>query len=215
MKKFYSFILISLCVIIAGCSERTLEFDRKYPNTSKIDELRIKKTEELLKGKVGTEFSHLLGSNVAPDSIKATYLITMGENAEIKVPDGFNTNPLQYCWKKTVEECNHLTPINIHINTSPLESSGYRMSKAVLKPGERVSLNMFNIIDKTPLADNIELYILERDGSLTPHPISKLDKYNYAFDLPEDEKSYIFMIKAIFETHIGGIAYYPVNFNLR
>lgn len=68
---------------------------------------------------------------------------------------------------------------------------------------------------KTPLADDVELYILEKDGSLTPYPLSKLDKYNYAFYLPKEINSYTFMIKAIFETYIGGIAYYPVNFNLR
>ena len=212
MKKFYLLMLISLSVILSGCSERSLTFDRKYPDTSKIEELRIKKSEELIKGKVGTEFSHLLGSNVAPDTIKTTYKITLNEE---QVTYQYYTNPLQYCWRKTVEECNHLTPFNINIDTRPLESTMFVMTKVVLNGGHRISLNMFNIEDKTPLADEIELYILERDGSLTPHNITKLDKYNYSFDLPHETNNYIFMVKAIFKSNIGGIAYYPMNFSVR
>lgn len=70
MKRFYKLILFTLCVILAGCSERTLKFDREYPDSTNLDELRIKKGEEILKGKVGTEFSHLLGSNILPDLIE-------------------------------------------------------------------------------------------------------------------------------------------------
>ena len=214
MEKYYLLILISLCVILSGCNERTLTFDRKYPDTTEIDELRSKKAEEIIKGKTGKVFSHLPGSNVAPDDIKLTYYITVGDKAEIKAPRSLLTSPLQYCWRKTVEECNHLRPTNLHINIAPIEVSSYILTKVTLKPGERVSLNMFNINDTTPLADYLELYILEKDGSLTPYPLSPLDKYNYAFDVPKEEYSYIFIIKAIFETQIGGIAYYPVIMNV-
>jgi len=212
MKHFYKLILFTLCVILAGCSERTLKFDREYPDTTNLDELRIKKGEEILKGKVGTEFSHLLGSNILPDLIEISYIITKND---LKIRYKQNTRPLQYCWRKTVEECAHLTPINIHINSHNLELSLNQMTKITLDRGHRITLNMFNANDETPLADDVELYILEKDGSLTPYPLSKLDKYNYAFYLPKEINSYTFMIKAIFETYIGGIAYYPVNFNLR
>ena len=62
------------------------------------------------------------------------------------------TSPLQYCWRKTNEECNHFRPINLHINIAPLESNLYMITKATLKPGERLSSNMFSIDDTTPLA---------------------------------------------------------------
>ena len=198
MKKIAFFLILLL--LLVGCSERELVFDRKYPNTSKIDSIRAQNTSNQALN--DSEFSKLINSRKLPEQID------IGVES---VDEGYGAWPLDYCWGATYEECAHIKPRDI-FNTEQL---GIQLPYVTFKANSKVTLTYFNLATynkELPIPDDIEVYIFNKDLTLTPYPYRKENDYTYEFQTPSETiGSNMFMFKAIYKTNIGGVTYYPIH----
>ena len=202
MRKI-SFFLIPILLLV-GCSERELVFDRKYPNTSKIDSIRAQNASNQASN--DTEFANLISSRNRPEQLDIGV-----ESLDV----GYNTSPLVYCWSSTYEECEHLKPSDI-FNTKQL---GIHIPYITIKANSKVTLTYFNLATynkQLPTPDDIEVYIFNKDLTLTPYPYRKENDYTYEFQTPSETiGSNMFMFKAIYKSQIGGVTYYPISITNR
>ena len=195
MKKYY---LLLLLVILVGCSERELKFERTYPDTSRLDTIRAA-NKDVQQTTVDSEFAFLINSNTKPEQIDIT---VEGVDA------GYASWPTNLCWSANYEECEDLKPIDVFSNTN------FDVPYKSFKTKSKIMLtyyNMATVYNQLPTPDEIEVYTIDRDLTLTPYPYRKINEYTYEFTTPSDTTTtHMFMFKAIYKTKVGGVTYYPI-----
>lgn len=195
MKKITFLIL---CIFLVGCSERELKFDRVYPDTSNIDAIRAE--NQANQPNSDSAFFYLIDSNIKPERVD------VGANTNIEA--GYAAWPSVFCWAATYEECEHLKP------NDSFNDDRYPIRYFTIEANSKISITYYNLStvnNKLPTPDDIEIYIFNRDLTLTPYPYKKINDYTWEFTLPSDSKTTtMFMFKAIYKTKIGGVTYYPI-----
>ena len=206
MKK----ILILTLIFLMGCSVREPVYDRIFPDTSSLQKVRDERAAEIKAAEENTEYAHLINSSIAPRDIIVTVKEYDKETNSYKVTE-YKAFALQICWRATLNECSHVKPINLHNDTGNLAvRDEFIMTPFTVNRGTNISLTIVPNEGLTPKPDRLEVYILEENGDLTPYPFD-----NNTFKLPNDVNSYFFVLKGIYEEHIGGISYYMLRITLR
>ena len=217
--KGFVLVVIVMVALLTGCNVREPVFERLYPDTSNLEKVRERRAAEIKAAEENTEFGHLLNSTTAPREI----LLTV---REIELDPKFNTNvfkvsehrafALQYCWRATYEECGHVKPINLHNNNRNLAVRDvFVMTPITVNKESSIEMTVLPDEGITPSPERLEVYVLEKNGELTPYPSTNILENLYSFTLPNDINTYFFVIKGIYEKHIGGVAYHMLKINLR
>ena len=198
-------LVLSLLFLLVGCSERELEFDRAYPDSSKYNMLKTKKearqaaqAEEIARENSGFTF-------LADSSFKPVVIL---------INQGHVIKPSNYCWKATYEECANLKYVEV-FNDRILRI--YNLNYFTFKANSKLTLsynNISSIIKNMPIPDNLEIYTFNEDSTLTPYPSKKINENQYEITLPSEITTYNFVFKTIYKTNIGGVSYYSLQITL-
>lgn len=193
MKKLLLLILLFLTLLfIAGCKERSLTFDRTYPDVTRINEI-LAEQEALRKSE--NPYNYLIQSNYKPDFI----WFTPTDNWR----DDYTASPIQFCWRENWEDCDHMQVVNVHENAE-IDTWRYTYQR-----GTKVRFSIkAKINESRPTADEVIIYEQLKDGSLIPIEITQTDTYKYEMELPEDQLPHIYIGKLIFKEYVGGVAYF-------
>lgn len=207
MIKKFSFLI--LLILLVGCSERELVFDRTYPDSSRYDVIKAKKqaqqAEQAEQAERQKSASFLIASSFMP----------MGVNVFAENNRGYIAYPSNFCWKATYEECADLKFVDA-FNDHVLRTNEVSYYLTFIA-NSKVTLSYINItsVNETmPMPDDIEIYIFNKDKTLTPYPSKKIDAYQYEIILPSEKTTYDFVFKTIYKKQIGGVTYYPVIIDL-
>lgn len=206
MKKFLLFIF-TIVPLLTACNAREPIFDRLYPDTSSLEKVRKDRADEILAQELNSDFGHLIDSTTSPKYIKLTI------NDEEYEKRSF---PLQFCWEKTYEECNDFKPINLHTDTRLIyRGDRHIMIPLTLERESTIGLTILPDDGITPDPDRFEVYILEKNGELTPYPSKNSFENYFSFQLPNEINTYFFILKASYEKYIGGVSYYVLRITLK
>lgn len=194
MIKKFSFLI--LLILLVGCSKHELEFERTYPDTSRIDALKAEKQAERQNN--DSAFSYLIDSNIKPERV----------DVDANIDVGYAAWPSVFCWAATYEECEHLKPID------SFNDDRFPIRYYTIEANSKITITYYHLStvnNKLPTPDDIEIYIFNRDLTLTPYPYKKINDYTWEFTLSSESKTTtMFMFKAIYKTKIGGVTYYPI-----
>lgn len=214
MKKFFFFVIVIIS-LLTGCNEREIVFKRLYPDTSSLEKAREQRAAEIKAAEENTAFGHLLNSRISPKQIHLTVKepVLVPETGNIAFAKSeHRAFALQYCWRATFEECGHVKPINLHNDIGDLAyQDNYIMTLFTVNKKTIVDMNIVPDEGMTPNPDRLEVYILEKSGDLTPY---KTENFN-SFTVPNDSNTYFFVLKGIYESHIGGVSYYMLKINVK
>ena len=192
MRWIYRFIIFLLFLLLTGCSERELTFDRVYPDTSHLDELREKRQVEI-KEEMKNLHVYMTDNNVTP---RVLY---------VSIPNrgGYDIKSFQFCWAKTHQECEKLQPKH------PYEYKNDILLAVNLNPNEVLRLTPDLAPGIVPFPVRMEGYYYDENNNLQFY--EELVNFDDSFLLtaPAESKSYIFQFKAYYEGEVEGISYYP------
>jgi hypothetical protein len=194
MKKPLLLILLFLTILfIAGCKERSLTFDRTYPDLTRINAI-LAEQEALSKSENPYDF--LIESNYKPDYVWFTP--STGNQM-----DQYTAEPFQFCWRENWEDCDHLQVVNAH------EDRFFYTAPYTYQRGTKVRFSVKSEIKQSrPSPDEVMIYEQLKDGSLIPIEITQTDTYKYEMELPEDQLPHIYIGKLIFKEDVGGVSYF-------
>jgi len=192
MKWVSHFLILVGFLMLTGCSERELTFDRAYPDTSHLDELRKSiqlKLEEEIKN---------LPANMTENKVSPRELHVSIPNGKFSILRAF-----QFCWAVTIEECESMQPKH------PYENKNNDLFAENSNPNEVIRLTPDLAPGTVPFPVRIEGYYYDENNNLQFH--EELIKVGDSFLLtaPAESKSFIFQIKAYYEGDVEGISYHP------
>ena len=200
MKKVKYLILFVVLLVLTGCSERVLTFDRTYPDTSRLEEARAKKQLEL-KLEIEIEEDNLASTlkkqNKRPRSLH--FYSETDTNA-------YSVDVTQYCWANKLEECGNIQPIHPNDNTTPY----YILYYLRVAPNEEISIGVDSSNSAiVPNPARIEAYIYDENKNL--HLYETIDKPGIISEItaPSNPGLYIFQFIAYYEGDVEGVSYYP------
>ena len=193
MKQIYQYLLLIALplIILTGCSERELTFDRTYPNLAIVDEFREKRQLELQE-----EIKN------APNTI----LETRPKPRSLIIHDLAYAHPSQYCWDPSYLECDsRMTPLHPYNNTQ------IDLSSLVLDSNKTIRITLDSFRGQIlPYPTRIETYIYDYDKNLHLYQAVDLtDIKGFNLTLPSESKANIFLFKVFYTDEIQGIAYHP------
>ena len=195
MKKLKYFIIFVGLLVLSGCSERALTFDRVYPDTSILDEVREKRQLEI-EEELKNLAVYMMKQSVPPRELQFTsYLDDMGYQGEAT----------QFCWAVKLEECQTIQPIHPYDIKSPF----YALNFVRVAANQNFDIGI-NLADgPTPFPVRVEAYIYDENKNLQLY--ETIDKPGEIFGLtvPATPGFYTFMFKLYYEGIVEGISYHP------
>lgn len=192
MKWINHFIIVVCFLLLSGCSERELTFDREYPDTSDLDELREKKQLQI-KEEMKNLPVYMRENNVPP------------RNLLVSTPNsgGHDIRAFQFCWAVTIEECESSQPKH------PFEYKNNVLLAVNLNPNEILRLTPNMAPGIVPFPVRIEGYFYDENNNLQFHEELINTGDSFLFTAPSESKSFIFQFKAYYEDNVKGISYHP------
>lgn len=196
-NKLLVFLLIAILFVLAGCNTRELEFERTYPDTTELNELRAEKQKERQSNPEYAKYAHLINSNQKPLELR---LLSSQPDDSIYVLDIQATN---FCWKDSVLECLHLEDNEV-LSNSDLNLPIYTIQK------RRLMTLSTSGPEETLSPTRVEISVYDKDHYWKPITYGMSNQYTYDFEAPAEVGTYIYIFRALFEDVIGGVALYPV-----
>lgn len=199
MKKIYQYLLLIVLLILTGCSERELTFDRIYPNLAKIDEFKEKRQLEIEEEKKN-----------APNTIRETrptprsLLIYEPIDNVAKY-----ANVSQYCWDYYLDCDERMKPqhpydiITSKYSLPALTLSAKRTLEISVESGRGVVL---------PFPTRIEAYTYDYDKNLHLYQTVDDDTEGikmFNLTLPSEPGLSMFLFKVFYKGEVQGISYHP------
>ena len=192
MKWINRFIILVCFLLLTGCSERELTFDRVYPDTSHLDELRENIQLEI-KEEMKNLSAYMTENNVPPRSLFFT----------IPNRGGYDIRAFQFCWAPILEECESMQPKH------PYESKNNDLFAENSNPNEVIRLTPDLAPGTVPFPVRIEGYYYDENNNLQFHEELVNTGDSFLFTAPAESKSFIFQFKAYYEGDVEGISYHP------
>lgn len=193
MRKLITILFMILFLV--SCSERELSFDREYPDTSKLDEVREKRRLEIEEERKNLA-TYMMQKAIRPRSLR------LYADDEAKA----EANAEEYCWNNEMSICEKLKPSHPYDYFSDMQSVRIRKNT-------KVTIHIDPWDGPQPYPTKIELYTYNDEKELVF--VNQLDQITdtgqYEFMLPNDEISYIYMFKTYVDTDIKGIGWHPVR----
>jgi len=200
MKTKWKFALLLGMLILTGCSERELEFERTYPDTTRLDEYRsqIEKIYALSTNDITTK--------VIEQWIQPRNLLFTGQT----IDDLANVAASQFCWGKSFRDCEKMRAV--HPSEDPLVS----VLNISVKANGQVKVTPDSIDSGLPYPQVLEVYVYETNRSIKMYEkILNEGTSIFEFTAPAEAQSYLFMIKAIYDGKLHGISYYPIRIDVQ
>lgn len=193
MKKVKYFIIFVGLLILTGCSERELTFDRVYPDTSRLEEARAKNKLE-----VENLVVTLNEQNTPPRDL----FLFRPNSSRAYIVIG-----TQFCWAIKSEECENMQPI--HPNDK--EAPNYTLEFLHIAANEEfhIEVDTLNGPGVVPYPTRIEAYIYDKNNNLHLHEAIDNSGMHFVFTAPSKPDSYTFLFKAYYEGNVKGISYHP------
>lgn len=200
MKTTRILALLLAMLIITGCSARELEFERTYPDMTKLNEYRMQIE------KIYALSSNDITTKVIDEWIEPRDLLFTGETIE----DSANVVVSQYCWGKTFRDCEKMKAVH------PDEDSLLSILNISVKPNGRVKVTPDPIDSGLPYPQVLEVYVYDSNRKIKMYEKVLNDGTSiFEFTAPTEAQSYLFMIKAIYAGKLYGISYYPIRINVK
>ena len=200
MKKISRYLLITILLILTACSERELSFNRTFPNTVLLDELREKRQLE-----IEEEIKN------APNDIRETrplprsFLIYEPRSDTSKY-----AHASQYCWEYNYLDCDErMKPKH------PYDSSEIKLDTLAFNPNTILEIYSEQGRGATlPYPSKVEVYIYDQEKNLQlVHTVDDLTEHNmFKYKLPSELGVYFYQFKAYYKGEIQGISYHPFMF---
>ena len=198
MKKGKYLILFVVLLVLTGCSERVLTFDRIYPDTSSLEEARAKRQLELgIEKEVENLVSTLKKENKRPRSLNISSL---------NDTTGYSADVTQYCWADKREKCENIQPLYPDHNLVPYFTLYYLR----VASNEKFSVGVdINGSAEVPFPARVEAYIYDENKNLHLHEAIDNPGKFFKFTVPSNIGSYIFLFKAYYEGDVEGVSFHP------
>ena len=210
MKKYIS-LMILIVSLLTACNVREPVYERHYPDTSSLEIARVKRDAEIKLQEQNTVFDYLIDSSTPPKDIAITVTEPKSDLDNEPTTSKYQAFALQYCWSKTYEECADIKPVNMYTYVDVGRDDRFVLTAITVAKASHVEFKALSDSGKTPKQDRFELYLLERNGEITPYPLNNINGNNYSFKLLDEVNTYYFVVKAIFEEYIGGVSYYMLR----
>lgn len=200
MKTKWKLVLLFAMFILTGCSARELEFERTYPDTTRLDEYRsqIEKIYALSSNDITTK--------VIEQSIQPRNLLFTGGT----IDDSANVATSHYCWGKSFRDCEKMRAI--YPSEDPLMSTILNIS---VKANGQVKVTPDSIDSGLPHPQELEVYFYDSNRTIKMYEKVLNDGSSiFKFTAPNAANSYVFMIKAIYDGKLHGISYYTIRIDV-
>lgn len=202
MRKVKCLLIFVILLVLSGCSERELTFERTYPDTAYLDDKREKRKQEIEKEQKDIA-AYIIDRNSAPRELLLTVKL---EKEDTQDRHGYIARPIQYCWAITLEECERIQPIH------PNDDKRNTLGTLRIAANQKFSLsNFLDIVpNPVPLPARIEAYIYDENKNLYLHETvyGTTPGSEFLFTAP-NPGFYIFQFKAYYEGDVQGVSYHP------
>ena len=201
MTKVKCFIIFVILIVLTGCSERELTFDRIYPNTANLDEMREKRKQEI-KEEQKDVAAYIIERNLAPREL----YLTLPDDED---KGAYLAKAMQYCWAITEEECVRIQPMH------PYDDQVNQKYMPVIRIAANQKLYIRNNLDlisnPIPFPARIEAYIYDDNKNLQLHETvyGTTPGEPFVYTAPSTSGLYMFQFKAYYEGEVEGISYHP------
>ena len=191
MKIFRCYLLLIVLLIITGCSQRELSFNRKYPDTTRIDEFREKRQFEI-EEEIRNLPKMIMENYSAPRNIEIVFRKT-----ELLLSAN------QYCWELNYLDCERMTPVH------PSDIRNFHIQSLNARKNELINVSVAQDPINFPTPARIEVYIFDENRNL--NLFQSLDSTPIDFRAPTEPGIYMFLFKVIYQWEIDGIAYHSLE----
>ena len=199
MKTTWKITLLLVMLILTGCSARELEFERTYPDTTRLDEYRaqIEKIYALSSNDITTK--------VIEEWIQPRDFLFSGQTIE----DSAYVVASKYCWGTSFRDCEDMKAVH------PSEDTQEILNISV-KANELVKITPDSVDSGLPYPQVLEVYVYNINRNIKMYEKLVNDGTStFEFTAPAEAQNYIFMIKAIYAGKLHGISYYPISINVK
>lgn len=211
LKKINQLLLLFAFIILTGCSQRELTFDRVYPNLAIVEDFREKRQLEI-EEEIKNGPQTILETRPQPRSL-IIYDPRKKNNTEKRqlgqkeLPQVAQAS--QYCWELNYLECDErMKPVH------PYDSSEIDLPIIVLdRKYFEVSIDTYRGVI-IPFPTRIEAYIYDQNKNLQLYqafePKAENQPFIFPLTLPSESKSFIFQFKVYYTGDIQGVTYHPI-----
>ncbi len=186
-------------LILTGCSARELEFERTYPDTTRLDEYRAQIE------KIYAISSIDITTKVIEEWIQPRDFIFTGQTIEESVYVGAS----QYCWGKSFRDCEKMKAIH------PSKNSDSTILNITVKPNGFIKIAPDSNNSVLPYPQVLEVYVYEDHKIKMYQKLLNKGTSLFEFTAPAETKNHLFMIKAYYAGKLHGISYYPINIDVQ
>ena len=200
MKTTRIIALFLAMLFLTGCNARELEFERTYPDMTRLDEYRVQIE------KIYALSSNDITTKVIDEWIAPRDLLFTGGTVE----DSKNVGVSQYCWGKSFRDCEKIKAVY------PDEDSLVSLSNISAKANERIKVTPDSIDSRLPYPQVLEVYVYDSNSNIKMYEKILNDGTSvFEFTAPAKAQSHVFIIKAIYAGKLYGISYYPIQINVK
>ena len=193
-------LILIMLIILTGCSARELEFERTYPDTTRLDEYRAQ--IEKIYAISETDITR----KVIEQWIQPRDILFTGQT----VDNSANVGASQYCWGESFRDCEKMKAV--HPDEDPLVS----ILNIPVKANGRVTVTPEPIDSGLPYPQVLEVYVYDLNRNIKMYEkVLNNGTSIFEFTAPAEAQSHIFMIKAIYAGKLYGISYYPIRIDVK
>ena len=211
MKISRCYLFLTVLLIITGCSQRELTFDRVYPDLTKVDEFREKRQLEI-EEEIKSGPNTIMETRPQPRSLIIYDPRKKKSNEEQQfdkkeLPQGAHAS--QFCWEFNYLHCDErMKPVH------PYDSTEIELASIVLdREYFEVSIDTSRGVI-IPFPTRIEAYIYDRNKNIQLYqafePKTEGQSFIFPVTLPSEPKSFMFQFKVIYKGDIEGVSYHPI-----
>ena len=200
MKSKWKFALLLALLVLTGCNARELEFDRTYPDTTRLDEYRaqIEKIYALSSNDIATK--------AIEQWIQPRDFLFTGQT----IDDSANVGASQYCWGKSFRDCEKMKAV--HPSEDPIGA----ILNISVKANERVKITPDPVDSGLPYPEVLEVYVYDLNRNIKMYEkVGNNGSSIFEFKAPAEAETYVFMIKANYAGVLHGISYYPIIIDVK
>ena len=200
MKTTWKCALLLAMLFLTGCSARELEFDRTYPDTTRLDEYRaqIEKIYALSSNDIATK--------AIEQWIQPRDFLFTGQT----IDDSANVGASQYCWGKSFRDCEEMKAVH------PSEDPVGAILNISVKANDRVKITPDPVDSELPYPEVLEVYVYDLNRNIKMYEkVGNNGSSIFEFKAPAEAGTYVFMIKAIYAGVLHGISYYPIIIDVK
>ena len=177
MKKITFILLLISLVVLSGCREREISFQREFLNVDFSTNL-----PEVTEETQATSYTKLIGTNTQPRGISPHIIDARTGKAFVTVFPAY-----QFCWKPDTEVC-----------AAPprFESSSWIHD---LPAGSAFTFHVSETESNLPFPKSVEIYLFDSFETMQLIEVHETEPYTYSFTSVNDTITHQYLVKLIFE----------------